>query len=51
MSEFYYDEVHPEDNKYVEEYPHGVHLVHFSLEEATNEANRLNAIRKQRGEM
>ena len=51
MSEFYYDEVYPEDNKYVGEYPHGVHLIHFSLEEATNEANRLNTIRKQRGEM
>ena len=51
MSEFYYDEIHNEDNKYVAEYPHGVHMVHFSLQEATNEANRLNEIRKQRGEM
>lgn len=43
-SEFYYDEVYPEDNKYIEYYPHGIHFVHFSFEAATNEANRLNAI-------
>jgi RecJ-like exonuclease len=51
MSEFYYDEIHQEDNKYIKEYPHGVHLVHFNLQEAQNEANRLNEIRMQRGEM
>lgn len=51
MSEYYYEELRPEDNKYVEDYPHGVHMVHFSLEEATNEVNRLNEIRRQRGDM
>lgn len=51
MSDFYYDEIRHEDNKYVEDYPHGVHMIHFSIEEATNEANRLNEIRRQRGEM
>ena len=35
---------YPEDNKYIEYYPHGVHFVHFNFEEAVKEANRLNAI-------
>lgn len=50
-SDFYYEEIRPEDNKYIGDYPHGIHMVHFSLEEATNEANRLNEIRRQRGEL
>lgn len=51
MSDFFYDEIHHEDNRYIEEYPNGIHMVHFSLQEAINEVDRLNKIRKQRGEM
>lgn len=49
MSEFYHEEVYPEDNKYVKTYPHGIHLVHFSLEEAIIEANRLNEFMNREG--
>lgn len=42
MSEFFYETVTPSLNKYVPEVPHGIHLVHKSLLDAENEANRIN---------
>lgn len=50
-SEFYYETVTPEYNKYAEDYPHGIHYVHFNYKEALAEAERLNEICRQRGEI
>lgn len=48
---FYYETVTPEYNKFVEDYPHGIHFIHSDYKEALVEAARLNEIRRQRGEM
>lgn len=42
QSEFFYETVTPELNKYVPEVPFGVHLLHDSYEEAFGEATRVN---------
>lgn len=42
QSEFFYETVIPELNKYVPEVPFGVHLLHDSYEEAFAEAARIN---------
>jgi hypothetical protein len=42
QSEFFYETVTPELNKYVPEVPFGVHLLHDSYEEAFAEAARVN---------
>ena len=41
-SEFFYETVTPELNKYVPEVPFGIHLVHKNYEEASAEAARVN---------
>lgn len=50
-SEYFYDMVTPEYNKFAEEYPHGIHYIHFDIKEAMAEVNRLNKILEQRGEI
>jgi hypothetical protein len=42
MSEFFYETVTPDLNKYVPAVPHGIHLIHKSLTDAFNEADRVN---------
>lgn len=42
MSEFYFESVTPDLNKYVPRVPHGIHLIHFTHEQAEIEANRIN---------
>ena len=50
-SEFYDETVTPQSNKYAEDYPHGIHYVHFNYNEALTEAGRLNEVLRQRGEI
>lgn len=42
MSEFFYETITPDLNKWVPLVPHGVHLLHPTLSEASAEANRIN---------
>jgi RecJ-like exonuclease len=42
MSEFFYETVTPDLNKWVPPVPHGVHLLHSTLAEASAEADRIN---------
>lgn len=42
ISEFFYETVTPDLNKYVPAVPHGIHLIHKSLTDAFNEADRTN---------
>lgn len=51
MSEYYYETVLGDMNKYIPDYPYGVHFLHFTKAAAENEAERLNKIRAERGLM
>lgn len=42
LSEFFYETVYPELNKYVQEVPHGIHLCHDTRKSAQVECDRLN---------
>lgn len=41
-SNFFYETVYPELNKYIEEVPHGIHLCHDSRQSAELECKRIN---------
>jgi hypothetical protein len=41
-SEFYYETVYPELNKYVPNVPHGIHLCHDTMQSALVECERIN---------
>lgn len=41
-SEFFYETVYPELNKYVPNVPHGIHLCHDDMKSAITERDRIN---------